>query len=235
MTTSFDLIGEDFSVDLRAIRRFLDRANADETTGAIDTEVRLTSSHAAILLIAASFEEFVRETVRAYAAQLLARTSSFSELPASMTAAVWERSLFLLKGSKYGGQSFDRITAIALSKNIAEFCLNEDKSLDISTYLAFNERNLTIKEFNEIMRRVGLGDYAGTVGRNQRFIDHFGTANADKAHAEFVVALNGFYETRNEVAHAIGSLKASGPTNIERFIEFFEVLEAVVTKDLNER
>lgn len=235
MTSTFDLISADFDKELRTIRRLLQRAYMPGPSGVADADVRIAASNASMLLVAASFEEFVRESVKEYVGWVTSQVSKFEDLPSELPSAVWERSLHILGGAKFGARNFDRSAAVLAMKNLQYFCLLEDPTIPVAEIVSYNRNNMRSTEVNAMMKRLGITDYCGVIGRNPRFVAFFGAPSPDKAHAEFLSHWDGFYETRNEIAHSIGSLKVTGVTDIERHLDFFLEVAAAVAEDLNAR
>jgi hypothetical protein len=232
MATTFDIIREDFSAELDTIRTLVATSDERDTTS---TAVKIASSNASMLLLAASFEEFVRECVREFVVQIVSRAAQFADIPPNVGVAVWERAIYLLRGLRYGSRDFDRTQAVTSLTYLQDFCLDETLATPVSDLVAYNQNNLKCKEINDMFRRCGIADYCGALGRLDIFIDFFGSPSADKAHADFMSYLDNFYDSRNEVAHAIGSRKATGSTDIERHLDFFGCLAQAICADLNER
>ena len=78
MTTELTLITEEFDSDLEAIRLLV---NAFKNSPPISApKARIAAANSATLLLAATFEEFVREMARAYAKAVVTAAHSLEEL-----------------------------------------------------------------------------------------------------------------------------------------------------------
>jgi len=233
MPTAFELISEDFSGQLSTLRRLIDKAYAPGPS--IDADLRLATSNAAVLLLASTFEEFLRQLIRAYTEHLVTNASTFGDLPDTLRTAIWERALYKLKSAKYGTRLFDRPLAELSVRQITTFCLEEKLSVPVSDLIAYNENNTKTVELNSMFKRVGISDYCGIVGRRSELVDFFGAADGNRAHASFTSALDAFYDARNSIAHSIGSHMGSGQSEILRNIDLFHIVSDVMSDDLGTR
>ena len=97
MSSEVEVIAEEFGGELDAIRRLLIRAEtAGDGPSPIDATLRIAASNASLLLLAASFEEFIRELVMEFCSSLFRAATRFTDIPSSVAATVWERSLYIL-------------------------------------------------------------------------------------------------------------------------------------------
>lgn len=222
METPFSLVGEDFAKELSTIDHLLTRVGT--TDDRLDTDVRLAASNASMLLIAASFEEFVRQEIRESVLVVLDQATDISAVPKELLATVWDRSSYVLKGVKFTTTNFDLISATKALSAMNEFCLDGDLSVDVSDMVAFNMNNMKAKEINEIFKRVGIRDICKQVGETEVIVNFFGSPNPETAHSECVAYLDNFYRERNDVAHSIASSRVVGTTDLERHLEFFRTV-----------
>ena len=91
MTTELTLITEEFDSELEAIRLLV---NAFKNSPPISApKARIAAANSATLLLAATFEEFVREMARAYAKAVVTAAHSLEELPKEMANKAWRRTM----------------------------------------------------------------------------------------------------------------------------------------------
>ena len=236
MAAEVDAIAEDFSRELEAIRGFLARAEiTDDRRSGIDSTIRVAASNASLLLLAASFEEFIRELVRESCASLFRTAARFGDIPASVAAAAWERSLYILRGLGYGRPGFDRSAAASSLQTLDAFCLREETSIDVSELIGYNQNNMRAREINDMFKRVGISDICGLVGSRMVIVEFFGAANPNIAHARFVGHLDEFYESRNEIAHSIGSVRGTGSIQVSRHLDFFACASNAFAEEISSR
>jgi hypothetical protein len=86
---AFELITEEFVNDLGAIRQWMTILSSI----GYPARLRIASSNAATLLVAATFEEYIREMAREYARFVVTSSKSLDQLPSKLTATAWRRTL----------------------------------------------------------------------------------------------------------------------------------------------
>lgn len=234
MSAETETIAEEFNRELSAIGRLLAAPQTgDEPSEAADVAVRMALSNACALLLAALFEEFVRELVKEYCAHVCRHASSSSEIPPAITAAVWDRSIYILRGLKFGRPEFNLSIATNALGTLSQFCMAGDLSSDVAGMIAYNNNNMKPKEINEIFKRVGINDWCGRVGKRTCIAEFFGSPSPGDAHSRFVSYLGDFYNSRNEIAHAIGSFRGIGSIQVLRHVEFFRVVATAFTEEID--
>ncbi len=236
MPSELEVIAGDFTREMQVIENLVTRVSGvQEEAGPQDASVRVAASNASMLLLAASFEEFIRELAKEFCIRLIRSAASFGDLPGEMASAAWERCLQILRGLRYGKPDFDSLSATASIRVLDGFCLRQEVGADVSELIGYNQNNMRIKEINDIFRRVGISDVCGCVGRRDPIIEFFGAASGNVAHAKFVSHIEEFYETRNEIAHSIGSLRMSGSVQISRHLDFFRCTASAFAAELSSR
>lgn len=233
MASVFEIIVEDFVEDLDAIRSLVVTFSDVKHPA----KARIAAANSATLLVAATFEEFVREMAREYARAVVSSAPSFDKLPRDIASTAWRRTMDGLGRIKFdaqgkGGDVFG--VAQARFAAIYEFCKG-DLSKDIYKELIHNENNMRASQLNSLFKVSGLKDVCGQCSDKQPLLDMFGETEAGKAHGKFLAGLEDFFERRNEIAHALNAGQSSSPeqieTDINMLISFgkslFETLEAV--------
>jgi hypothetical protein len=235
MTSGFDLIADDFRRELNTIKELLRTCHGDTGTPTVAVPVRIASSNASMLLLGASYEEFIRELVREYAAALIHGEPPLQQLPSEFLAAVWDRSTYILRGSKFGKAGFDPIAVRQVIAELQGLCLEGNRPAARAETVAFNENNMRPTELNTVFKRVGVSDFLQLVGSRNELIAFFGSPDGNVSHGKTIDLLNEFYDKRNDVAHAIGSLRVTGVSDLARFIDFFNCLTDAAVSELNAR
>lgn len=144
MATVFSVILEDYEEELDAIRILVD-ASADPAHG--KPRARIAGANAAVLLLAATFEEFVRQLARAYAKNVVDTCGSFERLPPKLTGVAWRRTLEAMARTRLDSQSTNisregMFTDLLIRfTKVYEFCKG-DISQDIFDELIHNENNM---------------------------------------------------------------------------------------------
>ena len=214
MASSFEVITEEFFEEMEAIRllviTFSDQKNPPKA--------RIAAANSATLLVAATYEEFVREMAREYARTVVTSTESFDKLPAKLAATAWKRTMDGLSkirfdddktapGTDVFGAAQSRFTVIH------EFCKG-DLSQDIYRELIHNESNMRPGEVNNLFKVSGLSNVCLKLSDKSSILEIFGETESGKAHGKLLSGLEGFFERRNGIAHALNSGQSSGPDQI---------------------
>lgn len=236
MTNAYDLIAEDFVADLVALSALVQGAHAPTSS----PRAKIASINSATLLLAATFEEFVREMGRQFARDVVARTSDPRKLPRKLTATAWKRTLEHLARAKIdtGGTplSIEHISLDSRAKFEAvwEF-LAGDISQDIYTPLIHNDNNMRPGEINSIFSVCDLSNACMKLCEHASMKEHFGHDDPGKVHGMFLTFLNDFMEQRNDIAHALNAGSSSGPDIFEGYIDTFRVIATAFGAQLPEQ
>ncbi|MBP1862154.1 HEPN domain-containing protein [Rhizobium herbae] len=222
MTTVFEVIAEEFIDDMEAIRSLVVTFSDPKQL----SKARIAAANSATLLVAATFEEFVREMAREFARAVVAGTESFDKLPANLASTAWKRTMDGLAKVKFDNAKkagSENIFGAAQARftMIYEFCKG-DLSKDIYRELIHNENNMRPREINGLFKVSGLKDVCSMASDKQPMLDAFGVTDAGKAHGRFVESLENFFERRNEIAHSLNAKQSSSPEQITTDIEMLE-------------
>lgn len=219
MATAFEVITEDFHQDLVAI---FDLVSAVEGASS-SAKARVASINSATLLLAATFEEYVREMGRQYARELVERLNDPNKLPRKLTATAWKRTLEHLARAKIdtGGTplSLDHISADSRSRFDAVWSfLGGDLSQDIYASLIHNENNMRPGEINAVFSICDLKDVCQKISSVEAFKAFFEEDDSGKVHGHLLRSMNDFMEKRNDIAHSINSSTSIGSEDFQRYL-----------------
>jgi hypothetical protein len=228
MASAFAAIQEDFDEELRAIRAVIE-AFSDPAKG--NPRSRVAAANAATLLLAATFEEFVREMARAYARAVVDACDSVEKLPAKLAATAWKRTMEALARLKLDAK--DGISSEALARfNVAyEFCKG-DLSKDVYQDLIHNENNMRPSELNSLFKLSGLRDVCAKVSDKGHLLIVLQEAEARVAHGVLLERLEAFFERRNAIAHSLNIMRSSGPDLILRDMDMLSAFGRALSDTL---
>jgi len=220
MTTEFDLIFEDFEAELLAIEGMIASlaTTGEELTSA---RARIAGANAATLLLAATFEEFARQEVRAVFVAKAAGATNFNAFPEKIATAVWRRSLERLARAAIDDLSRDARAVEAKLRATVEFCLSRDVKADVSDDVGHNDQNMRPAELNRLFGQLGLTNVCARACDYEPLAAHLGCDTAGKASVELQSRLEDFFRRRNEIAHAIQLNSSSGPSGLSADILLF--------------
>ncbi len=225
MTGSYDLIAEDFLSDIGALSELVSAAHVAGTS----PKTRVASVNSATLLLAATFEEFVREMARQFARDTVTRTADPRKLPKKLTATAWKRTLESLARARIdtGGTplSLDHIASDSRTKLDAALAfIGGDTTQDIYPVLIHNESNMRPNELNNAFSLCDLKDACLKISDHEILKECFGEEETGKVHGKFILWLNDFMETRNSIAHALNSGRSAGR---EDFVSWARTFKAI--------
>ncbi|WP_133618541.1 HEPN domain-containing protein [Phaeovulum veldkampii] len=225
MTSSYDLIAEDFLADLAALSELVGAAHS----GGKSPKTRIASVNSSTLLLAATFEEFVREMGRQFARDMVSRTVDPRRLPKKLTATAWKRTLEHLARARIdtGGTplSLDHISSDSRAKFDAVWAfLGGDVTQDIYSTLIHNENNMRPGEINAVFSVCDLQNVCSKISEHEKMKVCFGEEDGGKVHGKFLVWLNDFMETRNSIAHALNLGSSVGPDDFASWVRTFEAI-----------
>jgi hypothetical protein len=231
----FEVIAEEFVDDTEAIRLLITTFSDPNQPN----KSRIAAANSASLLLAATFEEFVREMAREFARTIVNKTDSFDKLPTKLAHTAWKRTMeglskMRLEGDyAHGGSENAFGAALARFTVIYEFCKG-DLSQDIYRDLIHNENNMRPNELNSLFKVSGLIDVCKKLSNESPILDHFGETEPDRAHGKLISALEDFFERRNAIAHALNRGQSSGPNNINTDINLLQNFSKALRKTLGD-
>jgi len=225
VATSYDLIAEDFLSDLAALSNLVQSAHNSGSSA----KARVASVNSATLLLAATFEEFVRQLGRQFARDVVSRTIDPKKLPKKLTATAWKRTLENLARAKIdtGGTplSLEHISADSRVKFDAVWAfLGGDISQDIYDSLIHNENNMRPSEINAVFSICDLPNICLKICDHEVMKNHFGEEDSGKVHGMFLTSLNDFMEMRNDIAHSLNAGSSAGPDKFYGYVSTFNAI-----------
>ena len=225
MSSIFHIISEEFSTDIEAISDLISLVS----NGGGSSKSRIASINSATLLLAATFEEFVREMARQYARELVARTTDVSDVPRKLTATAWKRALQDMSKAKIDNEgeasSLLHIATEARSEfdAICKF-LEGDLSQNIYKHVAHNENNMRPDQMNAIFNVSGVKNICQKISEVDSLQTYLGEDDAGRTNSKFRQALNNLMDRRNSIAH---SLNPASSVGVGQFREDLHLLKAV--------
>lgn len=232
--SEFSLIKEDFIDNLNSILFLIDNGNFRD---GVPPEARIASSNASVLLMGATFEEFIRQMATAYASAKIKKASSVGHVPAGIFSFVWRAALEEKSKKKinirkeYARAKSEIAEAKTLIENFECF-LQGDTNRDIVGSYIRNENNMRPGEINRLFKISGKSDVCKKCCEDQRMMDFYGTLVTDTVHGRFVSDLERFYERRNDVAHALDPKSSVGDTILKNDLALMKIFATALNKTL---
>ena len=226
VATKYSAITDDFKQELDSIRALVDTFDRPISGNPM---VRISAANAAILLLAATFEEYVRVMAKEYAKDVVKSTGRFERLPGRLATRAWRRTMDTLarlrvdSAARFFSSEGVVLDPQARFDSILAFC-NGDLSRDIYDDLIFNENNMRVGEINSLFSVTGLSDVCRLACGRNALVEHFGEDEEGKTHGYLVNRIEGFFSRRNMIAHALNSGASSSPEDIGKDIDLFRAL-----------
>lgn len=226
MATEFDAIFEEFSTELDAIREVA----TGSTSGSAKS--RIAAGNGSTLLLAAVFEEFVRQQVKAAYREHAKFPQHFRTLATNLAATIWRRAFD--KMGRTSLEVFETDTTLAQTSfnSIVNFCLKKDSTSDVAEFIAHNENNMRTGQMNALFNSIGIKTVSQKISTDARMIEFLGCEDAGEAEQQLPASIEAFFKRRNEIAHAVQMNSSSGPTDLENDIALFRQVGDSLTRHL---
>lgn len=228
-------IYDDFLADLAAIAELISVAQSQRNS----PRSRIASVNSSTLLLAARFEEFVRELGRQFARETVYRCVEPIQVPRKLTATAWKRTFEGLARAKIDTGGTPAPLKLISSQARARFeamCrfLEGDRNQDIYASLIHNENNMRPKQLNEIFSVCEVNDICSKISDKSALGEYFEESEAAKVHGLLLTRLNDFMEKRNDIAHSLNPGSSAGPDELIDDISFFRALALSLAETLPE-
>ena len=195
MSTNFSVISDDFHGDLNAIRSLV--VTFDHPSAGTP-RTRVAAANSATLLLAATFEEFVREMAREYARTVVSSTITADRIPQRMLHLVWRRTMETLarRRNPFDGQGMSRKDGFERAKSrfdaAYEFCKG-DLTQDIYEELIYNEHHMRVPQINSLFKVSNLRNVCDRLADKNKLIEYFGVSDEEDVYGLLIDNLNEFF------------------------------------------
>ncbi len=234
MPSIFGVILEEFEQELDDIRMLVEPGAGAKPSA----RARVAGANAAVLLLAATFEEFIRSSAREYARAVVAATFSYDKLPPKIAAVAWKRTMEGLarihldpKKKVFSRESVfsDAQTRFSIAY---QFCRG-DLTQDIYQDLIHNENNMRPQEMNSLFKVSNLGNICFLIANFDGLKAFFGQDDHGAAHGKLLNALEDFFDRRNQTAHAVRAMSSVSPDTIKADIDLLSIFAKALANTLD--
>ena len=229
MNAIYSAIAEEFEDELSSLRELVESSQ----NMSVVAKTRVASVRASTLLLAATFEEFVREMALERATDIVSKAESLEDLPDKLVEAAWKRTLDDIVRTKVEGESKKMtlaLTARSARPRFESVCkfVEGDIAQNIFKNLVHNENNMRPGEINRLFAIGGVSDVCLKVCKRRALKIFFGERQQGRTHGAWISGLNGFMDKRNHIAHTPNLKSSDAPEEIFRDIDML----AAFCKDL---
>ena len=228
MHSEFSVILEEFETDLQSLKKLVELGQDSENP----SKVRLASINSITLILAATFEEFVRQMARKLAEQTVTNAKQVSDLPHALLENAWRRTLEDLRKSRFGQNSEKEVFAaavnVARSKFESVFQLLEGNTEDVGqsffVNIIRNERHMRAQEITRLFKACGMEGVCVQLCGNGSLMAYFKEDDKSRTNDYFNEKLEDFFKRRNIIAHSLGAQSSPGDKTLIEDLEFFRAL-----------
>ena len=222
MTTDFRATADEFSQSLGTIGEFVSALDSSSAT----PSVRVAAVNSAILLIAATFEEFIKEMATLSVRHTVKASKAISDVPTSVLRTAWRRTFSSIADLAIPQSTDNKAIMSAVndaevrSKTLLAF-LRGDVTQEIYDGLVDNDSAMRVKQINSLFGISDIKNVCQLTSQNQRIIDHFNAESADQGSADLNNFINQFIDQRNEIAHRLNSATSLASKDVREQIDTF--------------
>ncbi|WP_333611337.1 HEPN domain-containing protein [Brevundimonas bullata] len=201
------------------------------TLSAIGPETRNTTNAMSLVLLASSFEEFVREEVGQCADLLMVKYGALTvPIQHRIRSRYWEVLLSRLSMSsnimtKTKPKTPDPalITKVrALIDTGRGFVMDGNATLLDRENFYHSRSNFRPAIVNEILSRVGIDDVIASAAATTKIKNYFGVTKKADAAERLVAKLEEFYSLRNTIVHSLSGVTGVG---VDAALDYIEIME----------
>lgn len=223
MGTVFSAIDDGFREELTAVESMVQAFVGSRST--TPPRTRVAASNAATLLLAALFEEYVREMAREFARLVVSNSRSIGDVPDRLVATAWKRTMNALEAEHkdVGPEPFVMTELRQKFDAVFAFC-SGDTSQDIYTDLIHNENNMRHDQMNQLFKIGGLSSVCKKIASQTSMKAALGVQGDDEAYGQLRNGLEDFFTRRNEIAHSLEQHKSVAPEELMRDVAFFRAI-----------
>ena len=182
----------------------------------------------AVLLLAAALEQLVSDVVIAYAANLPNVCSNYGDLPDAVRSANERQTGEALSASSSRFADYDLRRFV---DNLSTCNSGKPPYILNGEALALNNRNLTSGTLRDWISRLGVGNVWELMGPTEVLKKWSGSESADAAQSRAQNQLKELIDTRNQIAHRVGSANP-GPDVVRSFLLFAKALARSLVEGL---
>ena len=236
MSSIYTAIAEEFGDQLHSLRELIGNSQSKS----LMPSTRIASVRAATLLLAAAFEEFVREMALEHAKLIVSQAKSIEQVPDRLVETAWKRTLNELLYTREEGETKKaRLASIAklARSRLDAICLfiEGDISQDIYSKLTHNENNMRPEQINNLFRIGGLSGVCKEVCKRRELQVFFGTKGQENTYSALEKTLNAFIDKRNVIAHSLNLMSSDAPDEVFRDMSMLKAFSLDLRVTLTEK
>ncbi|MDK8264935.1 HEPN domain-containing protein [Pseudomonas oryzihabitans] len=188
-----------------------------------------TANSMALIFLASTFEEFVRELTTQCANELMDKYSSFPDARKhSVRESYWKASREQLKHVSILSNKAPDATLIAKLRGALEaqhgFVVENDPTKLSVQVFPHHSNNFKPGVVVDIMARLGISKLIETMAEHAKLKTYFGVTKKEDCCTRTKTKWTEFYDRRNETVHSLGGTTGFAIEVIFDYIEFLELV-----------
>lgn len=207
-----------------AVSSLADNATADGVVlPTIPAEGQNTMAAAAIVLLAAHFEEYVRQQIEEYAKAIVAEYDHLqAEFRIKFLDSYWRAGAGRIGRIRpSAGDAQWNARAEGLLSSMISYPVRGDIALFSANFISEHETNMRWDMILDLSARVGVKKLSELLYKNAALKKKLGASRKDTMSADLRARMNNFYSLRNEIVHSIAQSSGVGFTIFDEWVEFF--------------
>lgn len=236
MSTDFRATADGFAQSLDTIADLVTRLDKHDTP----RDVRIAAVNAAMLLLAATFEDFVREMATSSARRAVDASDTIADVPARLRQAAWRRTFRTIADTPVPQASDGKGVASAATdaeqrtSALLDF-VRGDLKANVYDGLVHNDGAMRFRQINSLFRISDVRNVCALTSGHDAVITHFHAADAKQSAGDLRDFLDGFIDQRNGIAHELNTTASLAARDVENHIAAFRVFADSLCDTLEEQ
>lgn len=194
-----------------------------------------TMAAAGIVLLAAHFEEFVRQQIEEYARAVLGDFDYLKpEFIEKVADQYWKAGTSKLGRIRPKGSLGWAGRAEPILRGLIDYPVSGTITAFQPNMLSEHDNNMRWDTVCELTGRVGVKKLESLIFKNSPFKILLGSPKADSRTLQIRTKLNDFYELRNGIIHSISQNSGIGAATFSQWVHFFKIFAPAFVDALNE-
>lgn len=236
MASDFHAVTDAFSKNLETIAKFVSSLDSPKES----PSVRVAAVNSAVLLIAATFEEFVKEMATLSVRHSVNSSDSVSKIPTILLRTAWRRTFGAIADENVP-QSTDQKRILNVvnraddrTKSLLAF-FRGDLTQEIYDDLVHNQDAMRVQQINSLFGISAIKDICKMTSENHQIIEHFKSEGADQGSIDLNNFIDHFIDHRNQVAHRLSSVSSLAPKELRDYVTTFQVFAQSLCETLEKK
>lgn len=194
-----------------------------------------TMAASAMVLLAAHFEEYVRQQVEEFAKAAIAEYAHMEiEHQEKWLDTYWRAGSNRLNRIRPKGDPTWANDAQSLLQSLLEYPVRQNTTSFVADMLAEHDNNMRWDTILELTSRVGVKKLPDKLYKSSSLKSELGNPKKDLFTAALRAKTNEFYASRNGIVHSISQNSGIGQTIFYSWIKFFRVLTTAFADAMGE-